>query len=197
MDQRIIDGSPESATLVLDDHDRQMLLRLARRTLMDFLSTQRKPPLPPLSPALQEPRAVFVTLWRRDSGELRGCRGEIMAHYPLAQAVVEMAIAAAVDDPRFLPVTEAEIPLLAIEISVLTPLHPITASEVVIGRHGVLVSRGARRGLLLPQVATEHEMDREEFLDAVCQKAGLPAHAWRAPDTRLLAFETTVFEENP
>ncbi|MBK8046861.1 MAG: AmmeMemoRadiSam system protein A [Anaerolineales bacterium] len=183
--------------MVLDDHDRQMLLRLARRTLMDFISMRRKPPLPPLTPALQEPRAVFVTLWRRDSGELRGCRGEIVAHDPLAQAVVEMAIAAATDDPRFLPVTVDEIPLLSIEISVLTPLYPIAASDVVIGKHGVLVSRGARRGLLLPQVATEHGMDREEFLDAVCQKAGLPAHAWRAPDTRLSAFETTVFEENP
>jgi AmmeMemoRadiSam system protein A len=195
--QQRTSATPEAARIVLEDHDRETLLRLARRTLTEYLTAHRKPALPELSPALLEPRAVFVTLWRRDNGELRGCRGEIAAHFPLAQAVIEMTIAAATDDPRFIPVTVNEVPLILIEISVLTPLFPIAPDAIVIGKHGVLVAKGARRGLLLPQVATEHGMDREKFLAAVCEKAGLATNAWRAPDTMLYGFETIVWEEEP
>ncbi len=141
-------------------------------------------------------RACFVTLWRRDSGDLRGCRGECSAHQPLAVAVGFMALAAALDDPRFTSVTTEELPELRIEISVLTPLRPIEPEQVEIGRHGLLIVEGRRRGLLLPQVAVEHQMQREQFLDAVCWKAGLAADTWRSAAARLWAFETETWMES-
>ena len=139
--------------------------------------------------------ACFVTLWRRDTGELRGCRGECSAHQPLASAVGFMALATALDDPRFAAVTARELADLRIEISVLTPLHPIAPEQVEIGRHGLMIVEGRRRGLLLPQVAVEHQMNREQFLEAVCWKAGLTADAWRSASAGLWAFETASWSE--
>jgi AmmeMemoRadiSam system protein A len=140
-------------------------------------------------------RATFVTLWRRDTGELRGCRGECAAHQPLIAAVAEMALAAATGDPRFAPVEPAEIPSLRIEINVLTPLVKIDPQQVRVGADGVMVARGQMRGLLLPQVASEHNMTRKQFLEAVCWKAGLSEDAWHSPDTSLWAFQTECWEE--
>ena len=145
--------------------------------------------------ALREPGAAFVTLWRRDDHDLRGCRGECIAHYPIVDSITRMAIAAATDDPRFVGVTGSELPHLRLEISVLTPLLPIRPEEVVIGRDGLLVEQGWRRGLLLPQVAVEHGLDRIAFLRALCWKAGLAEDAWQRPDTHLFAFQTEVWSE--
>jgi AmmeMemoRadiSam system protein A len=147
--------------------------------------------------ALWAPRACFVTLWRRADRELRGCRGECRAHQPLALAVGYMALAAGLDDPRFSPVTGAELSALQIEISVLTPLQTIAPADVEVGRHGLLIAADQARGLLLPQVAVEHHMQREQFLDAVCSKAGLATDAWRKPAVSLWAFETETWEEDP
>jgi AmmeMemoRadiSam system protein A len=151
-------------------------------------------------PALLARAACFVTLWRRDTGELRGCRGECSAHQELRYAAAYMALAAAQDDPRFAAVTAAELPALRIEISVLTPLHGMDPSDVEIGRHGLMITGGThaarRRGLLLPQVAVEHNMTREQFLEAVCWKAGLPLDAWQSADVTLWAFETESWMEN-
>jgi AmmeMemoRadiSam system protein A len=149
----------------------------------------------PQQAELLAPGAAFVTLWRRDNAELRGCRGECAAHQPLIAAVAAMALAAATDDPRFAAVTPAELSLLRIEISVLTPLIQVQPEEVRIGPDGVMVMRGHARGLLLPQVAVEHSMTREQFLDAVCWKAGLPENAWHSPDTSLWTFQTQCWEE--
>lgn len=146
-------------------------------------------------PALRVPRAVFVTLWRRDTGELRGCRGESTPSRPLVEAVADMTCAAAFDDPRFAPVTDGELPRLQLEISVLSPLHPIPPGDVEPGRHGLLIVAGRSRGLLLPQVALEHGMSRTEFLAALCWKAGLPEDAWQRPGVELLAFETECWQE--
>lgn len=139
--------------------------------------------------------ACFVTLWQRDSGELRGCRGECRAHQPLVAAVGFMALATALDDPRFAAVTAGELAKLRIEISVLTPLYPIDPQQIEIGRHGLMIIEGHRRGLLLPQVAVEHQMNRAQFLEAVCWKAGLPADAWRSASASLWAFEAASWIE--
>jgi AmmeMemoRadiSam system protein A len=145
--------------------------------------------------AMEAPGACFVTLWRRSDGELRGCRGECRAHQPLVLAAGHMALTAAVDDPRFAPVTGAELPDVRIEISVLTPLFAIAPEAVEVGRHGLMIVAGSRRGLLLPQVAVEHNLGREQFLEAACWKAGLSAEAWRNANAEIWAFETATWEE--
>jgi AmmeMemoRadiSam system protein A len=145
----------------------------------------RLPPAP-AEAALQAPRGVFVTLQSR--GHLRGCLGHIEADQPLVAATGMMAEAVTREDPRFHPVQPDELPGMSVEVSVLSPLFPITPAEVVAGVHGLLIRRAHRAGLLLPQVATEHHMDREAFLEALCQKANLTPEAWRVPGTSLQAF---------
>lgn len=179
----------------LSDEDKRFLLALARETLTRYLGGEPLPEPAVASPALLAPRATFVTLRRRRSGELRGCRGERAATRPLVRSVMETTIASAVDDPRFEPVTLAEVPQLHIEISALTPVRPIRPEEVLVGRHGLIVSAGRFAGLLLPQVATQYRLSREAFLRAVCEKAGLPPDAWQRPGVRLEAFEAEVWGE--
>jgi AmmeMemoRadiSam system protein A len=140
-------------------------------------------------------RGAFVTLKTRAEGRLRGCIGHLEADRPLEQAVQEMAIAAATEDPRFPAVTPEELDTLGLEISVLSPLERVRPEDVEVGRHGLLVQFRGRRGLLLPQVAVAQRWDRETFLDHTCRKAGVPAESWRDPDCVLLAFTATVFAE--
>ncbi len=148
----------------------------------------------PLSQTLSEPAAAFVTI--RERGSLRGCIGLMRFETPLWQNVRDAAAAAALDDPRFLPVDESELGSLELEVSVLDPPVDLPdPSGFVAGRHGVVVERGGHRALLLPQVATEMGWDETQMLDAVCRKANLPAEAWREPSTRLLVFESTCFDE--
>ncbi len=136
--------------------------------------------------------AVFVTL--TEDGKLRGCIGSLQAERSLREAVVASAIDAALDDPRFLPVTAEELPGLHVDISVLGPLTPITNPDAFEpGIDGIMVERGGRRGLLLPEVATEFSWGATEMFDAVCRKAGLPRDAWREPGTRLRSFVTVRF----
>jgi len=179
----------------LADEDKQHLLRLARQTLVDFTRAGETPDCATDSPALLEHRATFVTLTQRANRKLRGCRGEVAARQPLIEAVTNMTIASASDDPRFPPVTPGEVPALHIEISMLTPMSPIRPEEVVVGRHGLLITKGHQSGLLLPQVPVEWQWDREEFLDSVCRKAGLPPGTWRDADVELLGFECEVWGE--
>lgn len=140
---------------------------------------------------------AFVTL--RKSRRLRGCMGTVECGRPVAEAVREAAISAALHDPRFSPVTLAELPDLTIEVSLLSRPEPMTSlRQLEIGRHGVIVRRGKQRGLFLPQVAVEHGLDREAFVARCCvEKAGLPADAWRDPQTEVLLFTTQVFCEEP
>lgn len=137
-------------------------------------------------------RGAFTTLHL--GGRLRGCVGYIVPVYPLFQTVFEGAQAAAFGDTRFEPVSAGEAPRLQIEISVLSPMFTIRPEDVKVGRHGLMVSLHGRRGLLLPQVPTEHGWDRETFLDETCLKAGLPANAWRR-GAQLEAFTAEVFGE--
>ncbi len=117
------------------------------------------------------------------------------AERPLVETVVAMAVAAATEDGRFEPVTLEQLPGLAIEISALGPMRPIRPEDVEVGRHGLLISLGRRRGVLLPQVPLEQGWDRETFLAHTCWKAGLPEDAWRDPSAELLGFTATVFGE--
>ena len=173
--------------------DRRFLLELARATITASLCDRLVEPPAPDSGVLLETRGAFVTL--KIDGVLRGCIGHVIGVAPLWRAVRDNAVAAAFDDPRFPPLTADELERSHIEISVLTPLCRSSAEEVVVGRHGILIERGAARGLLLPQVATEYGWDRETFLDHTCRKAGLEPGSWRRPETTISTFSAEVFGE--
>jgi AmmeMemoRadiSam system protein A len=144
-----------------------------------------------LSERLQERRGAFVTLHR--GKHLRGCIGMIEGHLPLVHTVADNARAAAVDDPRFPPVTPDELSNITIEVSVLTPLRAVDGpAGIEVGRHGVLLQKHGRQAVFLPQVATEQGWDLPTTLTHLCRKAGLPADAWRE-GARLLVFEAEVF----
>lgn len=177
----------------IDAEDRRFLLELARTTIAAGLCDRPLPSPMPDSAFLLETRGAFVTL--KIDGALRGCIGHVIGVAPLWRAVRDNAAAAAFDDPRFPPLTADELEHAHIEISVLTPLCRSSAEEVVVGRHGVLIERGAARGLLLPQVATEYGWDRETFLDHTCRKAGLEPGSWRRPETTISTFSAEVFAE--
>ena len=133
----------------------------------------------------------------RMNGVLRGCIGYPEPQLPLIDVVERCAVSAALTDPRFLPLTPSELTRVDLEISVLGPMEIVgNISEVVIGRHGLVVEFGRRRGLLLPQVATEWEWDAREFASETCVKAGLPRDAWQK-GARLFRFEAEVFGEDP
>jgi len=187
-------SSSESA-VGLSAEDKETLLRIARLALHDYFTVGKLPQYSADSVALLENRAAFVTLWRRDSGELRGCRGECQAQRPLIQSVAHMAVAAAVDDSRFESVTIEEVPDLLIEVNALTPMAPIKAEDVIVGRHGLMVVQGYLMGLLLPEVPVRQGWDRTGFLRGVCRKAGIPADAWRAEGTQLFGFESEAWSE--
>jgi AmmeMemoRadiSam system protein A len=148
---------------------------------------------PPLEPRTHG--GVFVTLHER--GRLRGCMGILDSQTPLPEAVRQAAACASSQDPRFSPVRPEDLAALRVEVSILTSPQPMRdLADLELGRHGVLVRRGGRRGLFLPQVAVEHRLDKETFLSRCCdEKAGLPANAWQDPATEVLLFTTEVFQE--
>jgi AmmeMemoRadiSam system protein A len=176
----------------LTEEEGRTLLAIARRSVAAAVLGQSPPDLPGHSGPLAERCGAFVTLRRHE--ELRGCIGHIESDEPLVQTVAGCGASAALCDPRFPPVSAAEIPDLSIEISVLSPLADISPEEIEIGRHGLMISRGLRRGLLLPQVPLEWAWDREEFLSQTCFKAGLPPNAW-CHGARIQAFTTQIIEE--
>lgn len=172
--------------------DQQLLLQLARNSIQVTIQKGRKlPVVESLSPLLREKRGVFVTLWM---DELRGCIGFPYPVKPLAEAVQEAAVSAALQDPRFPPVRAEELSHIEIEISVLTPPKPVLPDQIKVGVHGLIVSQGNRSGLLLPQVALEYRWDVETFLSQTCVKAGLPADAWKGK-ANLFCFEAQIFSE--
>ncbi|MGB8889053.1 MAG: AmmeMemoRadiSam system protein A [Candidatus Korobacteraceae bacterium] len=171
--------------------ERTLLLRLAHQSIEAALEN-RPLDLTPPDPHLAERRGAFTTLHLR--GRLRGCIGYVFPTQSLYQTVAETARAAAFDDPRFEPVSLLETPALKIEISVLSPLRPVAAEEVMVGKHGLVVTQGNHRGLLLPQVPVEWEWDRETFLAQTCLKAGLEPEAWRH-GAEVQAFTAEVFGE--
>jgi AmmeMemoRadiSam system protein A len=174
---------------------RSALLGLARRAIESGLSGT--PLLPPvdLAAELQRPAGAFVTLRETANGDLRGCVGFTEPRFPLWRTVMEAAVAAALHDSRFPRVALRELAGLSIQVTVLGALAPIAPDAVEIGVHGLVVRKGSRSGLLLPQVAPEHGWDREELLAHTCGKAGLPQDAWRLPGCDLLAFTAEYFGE--
>ncbi len=182
---------------------RRRLVEVARQAIGDQLAGGRpgEPPAEEAAPGtlgeeLARRSGAFVTLLRRADGELRGCVGIPEPYYPLQQAVMRAAVAAAVYDGRFEPVTADELPGVSLHISVLGPLARIDPEEVTVGVHGLVIRSAGKSGLLLPQVAVEQEWGREQFLDATCRKAGLPPGTWRQPWCEILAFTATVFGED-
>ncbi|MGB8662919.1 MAG: AmmeMemoRadiSam system protein A [Candidatus Acidiferrum sp.] len=179
--------------LFLSDTDRRSLLDLARRSIAEAVSFQKRPTVTSRTGWFAEKRGVFVTLHVR--GRLRGCIGVVEAFEPLGEAIARCASGAALHDPRFSPVRADEFPDLQIEISLLSPPEPVLPENIEIGKHGLLISQGAKRGLLLPQVAVEHKLGREQFLEETCRKASLAANAWREPGTEIRGFLCEVFSE--
>lgn len=180
---------------MLTSDEKNFLLRLARQSLIDFLSTGSLPAARTNNPSLLQPRATFVTLRTRATGDLRGCRGKTQDHRPLAESVCWMTLAAALDDPRFPPVTLVEVPQLYLEINALTPLKPIRPEEILIGKHGLLIAKDNQTGLLLPEVPRRLGWSADDFLRGICRKAHLPEDAWQSPDAQLFGFESEVWSE--
>jgi len=178
----------------LTGEERKALLAAAREAIAAHLGG-RPAALPTATGGLAQTVGVFVTLHRRSDRELRGCVGLLDPDAPLVDTVARMAVAAATADSRFEPVAEREVEGLSIEISALSPLETIRPEDVEVGRHGLVVSAGGRRGVLLPHVPLDHEWDREGFLAQACRKAGLPADAWKQPDTGLQGFTAVVFSD--
>ena len=176
----------------LTESDQETLLQMARAALVDYVSSGKIPTIEEPGESLRQKCGAFVTL--RRGKNLRGCIGVIEANAPLYQTVRQCAAWAGTSDPRFPPVMKGEVAGLNIEISVLSPLFKISPEDVEVGKHGLLVTRGGIRGLLLPQVAVQWKWDREHFLEETCRKAGLPLEAWRH-DAEVQAFTAQVFDE--
>jgi len=188
-------GPPTEAasdeTLTYDD--KKALLAYVRETLARRLSGQTAPAPGGLGPVAQQERGVFVTLKKR--GNLRGCIGRMIPDKPLHELAGVVALQSALEDPRFRPVTFDELKELEIEISVLTPMAPVPgADHIVVGRDGVLIRKGDRSAVFLPQVAPEQGWGRDEMLEHLCLKAGLPPGSWKE-GAKLLTFQAVVFSE--
>ena len=178
----------------LSPADKKALLGLARKTISRYLATETVPLARGFSPAAQEYRGVFVTLKKR--GQLRGCIGRLIPEAPLCHLVGAMAIQSAFNDHRFRPVTATELKDIEIELSVLTPMKKVSrAEDIVVGRDGVLLQKGRAGAVFLPQVAPEQGWTREEMLDQLCLKAGLPAGSWRT-GAEFQTFQAVVFHES-
>jgi AmmeMemoRadiSam system protein A len=175
------------------EEDRRSLLQWARQAIVEAVSRSQLPSDIPKHGIFGEPCGVFVTLHVR--GRLRGCIGVIESEQPLGESIVRCAAGAALRDPRFSPLLPEELEELDIEISILSPPAPIQPEEIEIGRHGLLIVYETQRGILLPQVATEHHFNREQFLEEACWKAGLPRQGWSQSEVRVFGFTCEVFSE--
>ena len=182
----------KAAGSLLTAEEKKILHDIARGAISDALDQQVRP-LPQFLPRnLNTLCGAFVTL--KTDHKLRGCIGHIMAQKPLAETVKEMAVAAAMGDPRFPPLTKSEWPKIDLEISVMSPLERVGDLSVIQpGRHGIYIKKGWAAGLLLPQVAAEYGWDRKTFLEQTCRKAGLSKDAWQAPDAEIFIFTAEVF----
>lgn len=179
----------------LSEKEKGILLLAAREAILSLFDESVVPKIDyNLYPDLASKKGAFVTLTKNN--ELRGCIGFIQSEQPLFDTVCEAAKLAAVNDPRFPPVRYDEVSKLLIEISVLSEPEPITNyNQIVLGKHGLIVEEEGRRGLLLPQVATENNFTLEEFLTAICRKAGLHPNLWREKMLNLFVFTADVFKE--
>ena len=178
----------------LTKQDGEQLLAVARETVRHKLLGGQEPSLKTENERLNCRRGAFVTI--TSHGDLRGCIGYIEGVKSLIETIQDCAIQAGFNDSRFEPLSPDEYPNIAFEISVLTPLVRVEElTEVVVGKHGLLISSRSRSGLLLPQVATEQRWDRDTFLAHTCLKAGLPWDEWKNPRAEVYRFEAQIFSE--
>jgi AmmeMemoRadiSam system protein A len=177
----------------LAEGEKESLLHVARRALIAAVTRIPWTEDLPVDPALVRPGGAFVTLFYR--GRLRGCIGQLPCDAPLVEVAAHCARAVASEDPRFPALTAEELPAIEIEISVLSELVDIKPEQIEPGKHGLLVSNGSRRGVLLPQVAVQFRWNGIRFLEATCEKAGLPNDAWKSEGTRIQAFTAEVFRK--
>lgn len=178
--------------LGLNDQEKQTLREIAQQAVRSHCFGEPIPEISDLPEKLKEPKGAFVCFHK--GGNLRGCIGMIEGREPLHITIQSMAIQAAFSDPRFCPLEPSELDQIDMEISVLTPLQRITDPALIeIGKHGVLIRRGYYSGLLLPQVATDNDWDRQQFLEWTCKKAGLPNDAWQDPASELFIFSADIF----
>jgi AmmeMemoRadiSam system protein A len=176
----------------LSPREKEKLRELAFHAIRSRCLGMEMPDIAVDSPRLEALGAAFVCIHKGE--DLRGCIGMVEARKPLWETIIAMAVEAAFGDSRFCALASNELDKIDIEISVLTPLHRISdPSEIEIGKHGLLIRKGFASGLLLPQVATEHKWDREQFLKWTCRKAGLPDKAWTSKDTEIYVFSAEVF----
>jgi AmmeMemoRadiSam system protein A len=188
-------GKAVETPFSLSEPEKSELLALARKSVESVVGKDELY-MPPASAdaTLNQERGAFVTL--TISGALRGCIGYTSAVKPLYLTVRDTATHAALHDPRFTPVTSAELPSLAYEISVLSPLRRVTdIQQIRVGEHGLLMKNGDSEGLLLPQVPVEQKWDRQTFLEQTCRKAGMDSGCWKDDDTDIFAFTAVVFHE--
>ncbi len=177
----------------ISSEEKKILLDTARTSIKSVFTGEKfsKPDYKKY-PVFNSHAGAFVTLTK--SGSLRGCIGYIISDRPLFETVCDAAMQASQNDPRFPSVRQSEIKDLSIEISVLSEPFPlISYDEIEIGKHGLILEEKGRRGLLLPQVPIEHHMNREQYLDAICQKSGFPSGYWKTKQLQLSAFTATIF----
>ena len=189
----------------LTDQEGKFLIQLARKTVTQYLENGKIQKPPKETPQkLFEQCGVFVTINSIQNGEkaLRGCIGYPYPTSPLVEAVIDSAINAATQDSRFEPITSDELGGVVFEVSVLTPPEPVQVdnpkdyiSKIKVGEDGLIIERGYRKGLLLPQVPIEWGWCEEEFLCQCCIKAGLPPDSWLTKDAKISKFKAIIFEE--
>jgi AmmeMemoRadiSam system protein A len=181
---------------MLTPDQRKTLLQIARDSIAAVLEGRRlELDESQYDETLRQPSGAFVTLTTH-GGDLRGCIGSIVPVAPLYQAVASSAVSAAFRDPRFNPLRAGELGNIELEISVMGPIVPVKdPDEIKVGRDGLIISKGPYAGLLLPQVATDWNWDRDTFLSQTCVKAGLPPGAWRSSGTKIERFSAEVFGE--
>ncbi len=186
----------KSTEFALTSHEKDALLKIAQASVESAVRDRKRYVVDSTGfPRLEEARGAFVTL--SEHGELRGCVGYITPTKSLAETVRDVAVYAAMQDTRFKPVTVKELPFLAYEISVMSPLRRVLdTKEIKVGKHGLIMKQGEIEGVLLPQVPTEEHWDRDTFLEETCIKAGLPRRAWKDDDTDIFMFTALVFGEH-
>ena len=190
------------------DDDGNFLVKLARKTVDEYVTQKRKTEPPKDTPEhLKEKSGVFVTLNSTTGNRvsLRGCIGRPYPSQPLVEAVIDSSIDSAVNDPRFPKVSPKELDTIIVDLSVLTPPKKIEYSKpeelldlVKVGRDGLIAVQGMWKGLLLPQVPVDWKWNTLEYLEHTCNKAGLPVDAWKDPETEFMSFQAEIFgEANP
>ena len=169
----------------------EKLLKLARESINEEFGG-KKPELPE-GKKFKQARGVFVTLNKQ--GKLRGCIGFPYPNFSVGQAIYKAAKQAAFSDPRFRPLKQEELKEVEIEISVLSMPQECSEKDIKIGEDGLMCQCLGYSGLLLPQVATEYNMSRIEFIEALCEKAGLPKSTWQNRNFKLYKFQAEIFNE--